>query len=147
MHEFRERLAGYVNHELLFDGDPAAGIAFQRAGDDIDADRFGVGGLFAVEDFHQRWPGRVHVVAREAMDRQASGVRHQAAKRSLLRFCEFVLRHFPGFQLLIHVFVEGEFAFLDQVQRAGGRNRFADRAAWNSVLVVMGLFEPASVTP
>jgi hypothetical protein len=51
-HDLREGFSGDVGEARLQDNETAAGVAPERAGDSVDADGIGVGGLFAVEDLY-----------------------------------------------------------------------------------------------
>jgi len=128
-HILWKRLSGYINHQLLLDSDASARVAFLCTGNDVDPNGLGVGGFFSVEYLHEGRERDIHVVTGKAVNRQSSRVRHQAAERYFLGFGEFVLGHFPGFQLQIHILIERELALLYENQCTGGRHRLTDRAS------------------
>ena len=128
LHEFRKGLAGHVDHQLLLDGDAAAGIALRRPWHGIHANRRRVRRLLPVEDLRDRGQWGAHVVAGKPVNGETRRVGHQAAQRDFFGLREFVLRHFPRLQRLIDVLVERQFPGLYQGQGAGRRHRLADGA-------------------
>ena len=126
-HEFRERLPGGVDHQLLHDRVAAAGIAPLAARHEIHPDRRRVRRRLAVEHLHQRRRGGIDRIAWKAVHRQASAVAQEAAQGHLFHLGEFVLGHVPRLQGAVHVGIEGQLPGLDERQDPECGHGLADR--------------------
>src|SRR5580704_18463470 len=114
-----------VGEKRLQDNVAAAGIAPESAGDDVDTNGIGVGGLFTVEDLHDGGHGFIRRVAGKSVDRETGTVAEDAADRYFFFYREFVIWDFPSAEFDVDVFIEGKFAVLHEAKCSQSGDRFA----------------------
>src|SRR5262245_46191037 len=103
LEEFWKRSASYIYEELLSDGVPTAGVAPLRSGRRVDKDPGSIGRLLTVQDLNQRGNRSPGSVAWKAVDRHPRGMSEELAQRYFSPRGELVPRHFPAFQISVHV--------------------------------------------
>ena len=89
----------------------------------------------------------IHGVTGKSVNRQAGRMAEEAAEGHLLLLGELVLRHFPGDEFSVYVFIQSELALFHQPQCSQSRHRLADRTGLKERRAVTGVCPPCSVVP
>src|SRR5262249_38215635 len=125
-HEFREGLFGDIHNHLLHYRVAAAGISPLAAWDIGHTNGGIVGRPRAIKDLRSCWGRLVPALTEESVNCEARGVAENATQGDLLLFRKLVLRDLPRAQISVNVRVQGETAFLNEMQGAHRSHGFTD---------------------